>query len=268
MSQTNPQIDTTAAEAYERFMVPGIFLRWTEYLITLAAPQPGEHVLDVACGTGIGARLAAHAVGSTGKVAGLDIDPGVIEVARKVTQRPATSMAWHCASALKMPFMDGEFDLCLCLQGAQFFPDRLAGFAEIRRVLRPSGRLVASIWAPLEFNKGHHAVVQALERQRVDASGARRACSFADTVDIRETATRAGFTNFDLRTVDGVSHFESIQSFIDGMTIGASTRHAVALLPEEGRDRFIKDVTTMLEPYLVGGELAYPMRTHVLFARP
>jgi SAM-dependent methyltransferase len=268
MSQTNPQIDTTAAEAYERFMVPGIFLRWTEYLIRLAAPQPGEHVLDVACGTGIGARLAAHAVGSTGKVAGLDIDAGVIEVARKVAERPATPMSWHCASALKMPFRDREFDLCLCLQGVQFLPDRLAGFAEIRRVLRPSGRLVASIWAPLEFNKGHHAVVQALERQEVDASGAKRACSFADADDIREAATRAGFANIDLRTEDGVSHFESIQTFIDGMTIGSSTRHAVALLPEEGRDRFIRDVTTMLEPYLVGGELAYPMRTHILLARP
>jgi len=268
MSQTNPQIDTTAAEAYERLMVPGIFLRWTEYLIKLAAPQPGEHVLDVACGTGIGARLAAHAVGSTGRVAGLDIDPGVIEVARKVSQSTATPIAWHCASALKMPFKDGEFDLGLCQQGVQFFPDRLAGFAEIRRVLRPSGRLVASIWAALEFNKGHYAVVQALERQAVDASGAKRACSFADADDIRETAARAGLTNIDLRTEDEVSHFESIQTFIEGMTIGSSTRHAVALLPENGRDRFIEDVTTMLEPYLVGGELAYPMRTHILLARP
>lgn len=151
----------------------------------------------------------------------------------------------------------------------QFFADRRAGFAEIRRVLRPSGRLVASIWAPLQFNKGHHAVVQALERRKVDASGARRACSFADADDIRETATRAGFANIDLRTEDGVSHFESIQAFIDGMTIGSSTRHAVALLlPQEGRDGFVKDVTTMLEPYLVGGELAYPMRTHILLARP
>lgn len=269
MSQTNPQIDTTAAEAYERFMVPGMFLRWTEYLIKLAAPQPGEHVLDAACGTGIGARLAAHAVGSTGKVAGLDIDPGVIEVARTLTQGAATPMAWHCASALKMPFKDGEFDLCLCLQGVQFFPDRVAGFAEFRRVLRPSGRLVASIWAPLEFNKGHYAVVQALERQKVDASGAKRACSFASADDIRETATQAGFTNIDLRTEDGVSHFESVQAFVDGMTIGSpSTRHAVALLPEDARNRFIKDVSTMLQPYLVGGELAYPMRTHILLARP
>lgn len=268
MSQTEPQIDTTAAEAYERFVVPGLFLRLTERMMALAAPQPGEHVLDVACGTGIGARLAALAVGSTGQVVGLDIDPAVIEVARKLTQGLATPMAWYCASALTMPFTDGEFDLCVCLQGVQFFPDRLAALAEIRRVLRPSGRLVASIWAPLEFNKGHHTVVQALERQQVDASGAMRACSFADADDIRMTATRAGFANVDLRTEDGVSHFESMEAFIAGMTAGASTRHAVALLPAEGRDRFVEDVTTILGPYIVGGELAYPLRTHILLARP
>ena len=64
-----------------------------------------------------------------------------------------------------MPFADAEFDLCLCLQGLQFFPDRGAGFAEMRRVLKPGGRLVAGLWAALEFNKGHQAVVQALERQ-------------------------------------------------------------------------------------------------------
>lgn len=268
MSQTNPQIDTTAAEAYERFMVPGLFVRWTERLIDLAAPQPGEHVLDVACGTGIGARLAATRTGASGRVAGLDIDPGAIEVARRVTQGAATQVEWHCASALEMPFEDGEFDLCLCLQGTQFFPDRLAGLAEIRRVLQPSGRLIASIWGPLDANEGHLAVVQALERQKVDASGAKRACSFANVDDIRDTATRAGFTHVDLCTEDGRSHFESIQAFIEGMTIGASARHAVALLPEEGRARFIRDVSTMLEPFLVGGELAYPMRTHILFARP
>ena len=217
MPQTNPPIDTTAAEAYERLMVPGLFVRWTERLIDLAAPQPGEHVLDVACGAGIGARLAAIRTGSSARVVGLDIDPGAIDVARRVAQ---------------------------------------------------SGRLVASIWGSLDTNEGHRAVVQALEHQNVDTSGARRACSFANVDDLRDTAARAGFANVDVRTEDGVSHFESIQAFIDGMTIGASTRHAVALLPEAGRARFIEDVSAMLEPFLVGGELAYPIQTHVLFARP
>ena len=269
MSQTNLPLDTSSAEAYEKFMVPGMFARWAELVVQLAAPQPGEHVLDVACGTGIGARIAARGVGRAGKVVGLDLDPGVIEVARKLAQDSGTPMEWHCASALKMPFNDATFDLCLCLQGLQFFPDRQAGLTEIRRMLKPSGRLVASIWGPIEYNKGHHAVVQALERQQVDASAAKRACSFPDPQVIRDTAARAEFTDIELRTEDGVSHFASIQSFIDGMTLGSpSTRHAVALLPENGRDRFLNDVSAMLEPYVVEGELAYPMRTHILIARP
>ena len=269
MPETNQPVDTTAAEAYEKHMVPGMFLRWTERVVSLAAPQPGEHVLDVACGTGIGARVSASGVGLAGKIVGLDIDPGVVEVARKVAQEAGIPIEWHCASALKMPFNAAEFDLCLCLQGLQFFPDRVGGFAEIRRVLKPSGRLVASIWGSLEYNKGHYAVVQALERQNVDAAPAKRACSFASADEIRDTATRAGFTSIELRAEDGVSQFASIRSFIDGMTVGSpSTRHAVALLSEDGRERFVKDVSAMLEPYLTHGELAYPMRTFILVARP
>lgn len=269
MSPSRGSIDTTAAEAYEKHMVPGMFLHWAELLVRVAAPQPGEHVLDVACGTGVGARQVASTVGRSGKVAGLDVDAGVIEVARKVAEQTGTPIDWHCASALEMPFDNAAFDLCLCLQGLQFFPDRVAGLSEIRRVLKPSGRLVASVWGPLEFNKGHHAVVQALEFQNVDASAAKRACSFAGPEDIRDTATRAGFTHIDLRTEDGVSRFASMQSFIDGMTIGSpSTRHAVARIPERGRDIFINNVRAMLEPYLKGTRLAYPMRTHILVARP
>jgi SAM-dependent methyltransferase len=258
-------IDTTAAEAYERHMVPGMFRHWTELLVRIAAPQPGEKVLDVACGTGIGARLAAPHVTPGGEIVGLDVDAGVIAVASKL----AESVRWHCANALEMPFADATFDLCLCLQGLQFLPDRVAGLSELRRVLKPSGRLVASIWAALDFNKGHECVVRALESQGADAAPAKRACSFANAEEIRETASRAGFTHIEVRTEADVSHFASIRSFIEGMTVGSpSTRHAVARLAESGRATFVKDVTAMLEPYVKNAELQYPMRSHILVARP
>ena len=269
MPDSNQPIDTTAAEAYEKYMVPGMFLQWAEMLVRIAAPQSGEHILDVACGTGIGARLVGEVFGSGGKVAGLDIDAGVIEVARRTAGRCGMQIDWHCASALAMPFEDAAFDLCLCFQGIQFFPDRVAGLAEIRRVLKPSGRLVASLWGPLDANGGHRAVVAALERQNVDAAPAKRACSFADPAEIQAAAAKAGFTRIDIRTEDGTTRFESMRAFIDGMTIGSpSTRHAVARLPADGRDRFVKEVGAMLEPYLDGGRLAYPMRTRILVARP
>ena len=268
MSGHAERIDTKAAEAYENHMVPGMFLRWTERVIDVAAPQPGEHVLDLACGTGIGARLAANRIGSNGRVAGLDLDAGVIEVARNIARHTGARIDWHCANALELPFEDASFDLCLCLQGLQFFADRAGGLLQIRRVLKPTGRLVASVWSSIEFNKGHLAVVQALERQGVDASAAKKACSFANPAEIREALKRAGFAQVELQTEDGVSHFASMQSFIDGMTIGSpSTRHAVARLPDGGRDIFLKEVSAALEPYVVRGALEYPMRTHILTAR-
>ena len=264
---TSTRIDSAAADAYERDMVPGMFRHWTEMLVEIAAPRAGEHVLDVACGTGIGARLAADAAGEAGRVAGLDIDAGVIEYARQLTRDATHAMEWHCASALEMPFESATFDLCLCLQGLQFFPDRVKGLTEIRRVLKPGGRLVASIWGPLEHNKGHEAVVQALERGGVDASAAKRACSFTDPDAIRDAAAKAGFTRTDLRSVDGRARFASVDSFLNGMTKGSpSTRHAVALLADDARGRFFDDVRAALVPYMDSGLLAYPMRTHILVA--
>jgi ubiquinone/menaquinone biosynthesis C-methylase UbiE len=262
-------VDTTAGEAYEKHMVPGMFLHWTELVVRVAAPQPGETVLDVACGTGIGARIAARDSGGKAKVAALDIDAGVVEVGRRLARESGTSVEWHCANVLEMPFDDAAFDLCLCLQGIQFVPDRIAALSEIRRVLKPSGRLVASIWGPLESNKGHEAVVEALEAQGVDTTAAKRACSFANPDDIRAAVTGAGFTHVDLRTHDGTSRFASVDSFLEGMTTGSpSTRHAVARLPDSGRERFAKDVRASLERYIKDDRLAYPMRTHVLVARP
>ncbi len=180
MSASETRIDTTAAEAYERHMVPGMFLQWAEFIVNVAQPRTGEHVLDVACATGIAARVVSRYVGPNGRTVALDFDAGMIEVGRILTSAAQIPIEWHCADALAMPFRDASFDLCLSLQGLQFLPDRAAGFAEVRRVLKPAGRLVAGIWGLRELNKGQHEIVAALERQGVDASSAKRAFSFHD----------------------------------------------------------------------------------------
>ena len=267
MSSNGNEIDTSAAEAYEAHIVPAIFGPWAEVVVGLAAPKPGEHVLDVACGTGIGARIAAEAVAPNGKVVGLDIDPGMVEIARRTAVQTGAVTEWHCGSAIEMRFADDTFDLCLCLQGLQFFPDRAQGFSEIRRVLRPTGRLVASIWCPIEHNKGHLALTQALERQNVDAAAVNRPFSFGDAEEIKEIARWAGFPAVEIQTEERLSRFPSVEGFIDSLASGApSTRHALAQLPDEGRQDFVKDVKEILEPYVKENELNLPMRTHVVIA--
>jgi ubiquinone/menaquinone biosynthesis C-methylase UbiE len=111
------QVIGNAAETYERALVPAVFAAWAPLVVALTDPRPGERVLDVACGTGVVARLAAQRVGRAGKVVGLDLNPGMLAVAASVTANESTtsaSLTWQEASAAKMPFPDASFDIVYC----------------------------------------------------------------------------------------------------------------------------------------------------------
>jgi ubiquinone/menaquinone biosynthesis C-methylase UbiE len=82
------QLEGPAAELYQRYLVPLITALWAADLVERSAPRPGERVLDVACGTGVVARLAAERMG-TGRVVGLDLNPGMLAVARTAAQNGA-----------------------------------------------------------------------------------------------------------------------------------------------------------------------------------
>src|SRR5262245_2757037 len=124
-------------ENYERYLVPTIFGPWALDLVELA--RPGERVLDIACGTGIVARTAARRVGSGGKVVGVDVSAPMLDAARAAAAGEGLSIEWREGNAMTLPFSDTEFDLVLCQQGFQFFPDRSASLREMHRVLRPGG---------------------------------------------------------------------------------------------------------------------------------
>src|SRR5262245_42240190 len=123
-----------AAEIYEHHMVPAIFGPWAEDLLGLAVPQAGERVLDVACGTGVVARLAAQSVGPSGTVVRLDLNPGMLMVARTLRLPPSAQIEWREGNVSAISLPDGAVDLVLCQQGLQFFPDRPGALREMRRV--------------------------------------------------------------------------------------------------------------------------------------
>jgi len=122
------------AENYQRFFVPQIGAPVAADLLAAARLLPGERVLDVACGTGVVARLAAERVGPSGTVAGLDIHPAMLAVARSESTSGAR---WYEASAESMPLADATFDVVLCQMGLQFVTDKRAALREMHRVLVP-----------------------------------------------------------------------------------------------------------------------------------
>src|SRR4029453_17210598 len=104
------QVAGSAPEIYERELVPAVFGPWAPILIELAHPKPGDRVIDIACGTGVVARLVAARVGASGVVVGVDLNPGMLNVARSLKAMDnAASVQWQEASADRLPFPDGSF---------------------------------------------------------------------------------------------------------------------------------------------------------------
>jgi ubiquinone/menaquinone biosynthesis C-methylase UbiE len=108
------QVSGNAAELYEQYVVPYLLGPWAPGLIELAALQSGERVLDLACGTGVVARHAAAKVGGTGHVTGLDLNAGMLAVARALPPPPGASITWVEGSAVAMDIPDASFDVIVC----------------------------------------------------------------------------------------------------------------------------------------------------------
>jgi ubiquinone/menaquinone biosynthesis C-methylase UbiE len=154
------QLTGTSADAYEELLVPAIFDPWARALVDVTDPRPGEHVLDVACGTGVVARAAAPWVEPDGTVTGVDINPGMLATARSTD----AAIEWRQADATDLPFPDGTFDIVFCQQGLQFMADKEAATRELRRVLARPGCLALSAWRAVERSPGYAAFADALER--------------------------------------------------------------------------------------------------------
>ena len=138
------QFTGAAAENYQRNFVPAIATPVSRDLLRTADLQPGERVLDVACGTGVISRLAAKRVGTIGTVTGIDIAGDMIEVAKAVPAPSGATIDWRVADAASLPIPDASFDVVLCQMGLMFMENRIAAISEMRRVLVPSGRVVVN----------------------------------------------------------------------------------------------------------------------------
>jgi SAM-dependent methyltransferase len=189
----------TPAELYERFFVPAIFAPLAERLIERAAPRAGESMLDLACGTGIVARLAAPRLGPSGRVVAVDLRPGMIDVARDLPQPAGAAIDWRLGDATALDLPDNSFDIVCCQQGLQFFDNRIAAMTEVCRVLKPGGRALFALWQPLD-RQGLFAEMapfekQSLEAMGIDSSDIDLPFSFGDPDALRKLLEDAGFSN-------------------------------------------------------------------------
>ena len=259
----------TGAEIYERGLVPAVFAPWAATLVEQAALQPGERVLDVACGTGVVARQAAQHVGPTGKVIGLDLYGDMLAVARSSPEVPGVSIEWQEGNALALSFSDDTFDVVLCQQGLQFFSDRPAALREMHRVLLPWGRVVLSVWGPLERSPGHAALVRALERS-LDTAPAMVMRSFfalGEASEVRSLLVGGPFHHVHLNTATRTVRFASLEQFVWLEMLPSHLENPVAGMDEGALSLLISEVNTALQSYVGPDGLAFPMQAHLVTAQ-
>jgi ubiquinone/menaquinone biosynthesis C-methylase UbiE len=261
-----PPAAPNPGEVYEREMVPGLFGPWAADLVERAAPAAGARALDVACGTGVVTRLLPPRVGPAGRVVGLDLNPGMLAAARAATA--GAPIEWLEGSAQAMPLPDGAFDLVLCQQGLQFFPDKPAALREMHRVLAPGGRLFLAVWK----SSVHCPGFAALERGLAKYVGAEAAklppFSFGDRAALRRVIAGAGFRELTIRAEVKMTRFPSPEAFFKSITAGAPAMLGLlAQLTEPQRRELIRELNETLAPHLDDTGLAFPQPAHLASAR-
>ena len=257
------QLSVQAAEQYEAAFVPAIFAEWAPLLADIARVHEGQSVLDVACGTGIVARTVADRLSGTGRVLGLDLNDGMLAVARRV--RPG--LDWQQGDVADLPYDDDTFDVVLCQMALMFFPDAAAALREFARVARPGGTVALSVPASLGDQPAYGPFVEmAVRHAGEDADSVLgsywthgdlgKLCALVGSAGLQVTDT---WTHLGTARFDSPAHLATVE--VEGSPL-------IERISADVYARIRGDATEVLRPFVgTDGRLDAPLRGHLVAAR-
>lgn len=202
MLETDKLFAGSIPENYDRYMVPLIFEPYAADLARRAAALSPDAVLEIASGTGVVTRALAPLLSPGARYVVTDLNQPMLDYARS-RQPPDMRITWRQADAMALPFEDKTFDVVCCQFGAMFFPDRSLAYREARRVLKPRGHYLFSVWDRIEENYFADDVTNALARMFSDDPPrflARTPHGYHDTAQIRRELEGAGFSRVLIET--------------------------------------------------------------------
>ena len=255
-------------ENYDRGMVPLIFEPYAADLARRAAALSPGAVLETAAGTGVVTRVLATKLPPGATYIVTDLNQPMLDYAAS-QQPPDARIVWRQADALALPFQESAFDLVCCQFGAMFFPDRIAGYREARRVLKPGGHFLFNVWDRIEENEFADDVTNALARifpNDPPRFMARTPHGYHDTALIRSELEVAGFSRVVIETIAAQSRASSPRFPAVAYCQGTLLRNEI-----EARDAGkLESVTDYAESAIAGrhgsGEVAAKIQAHVILA--
>jgi ubiquinone/menaquinone biosynthesis C-methylase UbiE len=259
---------SSVPKAYDQFFVPRIFEPWARVLLDKINLRSGEAVLDIATGPGTVARLAAARLGPKGRVVAIDVAQPMLDIARaKAPIADAVAIEYLQSPAAPLPAPNGVFDVVLCQQGLQFFPDRMNALREMHRVLKQSGRVAIAAWAQLEQNPifaAYHAALRAtVPSELAELSTA----PFSLTgKELKAAVEEAGFHEIRLFTPSLSTVFEGGLEQAIQFFAATPISPSVAALPSDVQQAFVARVRHEMTPLLREGKIIGEMNSNIIVA--
>src|SRR5436190_8363824 len=206
MSYMNRSFAGSMPEFYDRILVPAMF---EPFALDLAERLRGittGQVLEVAAGTGVVTRALARLLPAEASIMATDLNPAMLDRAK--SHRGIERVTWQEADALALPFDDRQFDCVVCQFGVMFFPDKRAAFREARRVLRPGGRFLFSVWG--DRKDSPFEVVAQVVGERLSRDPASLVSPPYNDVDmVRGDLASVGFSSMAVEEIMKVTHSNS-----------------------------------------------------------
>ncbi len=248
---------------YEDVNVNAFFRVFAQDLVERLALTPGDRMLDIATGTGIVLRTAREQVPDLKRATGLDMSPGMLQVAR---ERAGEGFEFIEGDATQLPFADGEFDVVTCQQGLQFVPERGKALAEMRRVGSGGGRVAVACWRPLDRQAGAAAIARSAQELAPELAGAAGAPFSLDRDELTALVETAGFADVTVTEVKLDSHYPSAERLVEGFETGTPLALVIPGLDQEAVAQWREAAIEELRSFEGADGLTLPMVTTLVTA--
>ncbi len=255
------QVSEDAAKIYEDVYLSALFKDWCPLVVAAANIQKGHRVIDVACGTGALAITVSDHIGTEGTVVGIDINTGMLNIARS----KSPSVEWLNAPAEALPFEDDNFDCAVSQFGLMYFENQENAIREMIRVLRPGGSLAVVVWDELKHNPGFAAEDQLWRQVFGEEFGDESPNNLGDKIVLEKLFERSGVSNAQITTHQGTARFESIESWIHA---GAKGWTADDTISDDQLKRLLKTAEEDLISFRTAeGSVTFPTSAHIVTAK-
>jgi ubiquinone/menaquinone biosynthesis C-methylase UbiE len=268
MLETDTVFAGSIPENYDRYMVPLIFEPYAFDMARRAASLSPGAVLETAAGSGVVTRAMAPRLAPTARYTVTDLNQPMLDYA--ATRQPGDArIAWRQAGALALPFEDATFDLVCCQFGAMFFPDRVAGYREAKRVLKPGGHFLFSVWDRIEENVFADDVTNALAAifpKDPPRFLARTPHGYHDAALIRGDLEEAGFRKVTIETKAELSRASSPRLPAVAYCKGTLLRNEIEARDAGMLDAATDHATSAIAEKHGSGAVAAKIQAHIILA--